>query len=91
VGLLCCGGEDRDVERAHVRGVYMLAIWEAGNDGLFGWTHVSHGGSSHEKVTCLARVKDGPCSYSGHVDIDNFEECSCSKRIFWGGGRVTLR
>jgi hypothetical protein len=71
--MLCCGGEGRDVEHACVSGVYMLAIWEAGNDGLVGWAHVGHRGSGCEKVTYRARVKDGPCSYGGHVDIDSFE------------------
>ncbi len=29
--------------------------------------------------------------HGGHVDIDSFEECSCSERVFWGGGQATLR
>jgi hypothetical protein len=56
-----------------VSGVHALAIWEAGDNGLVGWVHVGHGGSSCEKVTCRTRVKDGPCYHGGHVDIDNFE------------------
>ncbi len=52
---------------------------------------VGHGGSSHEKVTSCARLKDGPWSYGGHVDIDSFEECSCSKCVFWGEGWGMLR
>jgi hypothetical protein len=64
------GGEGRDVEHACVCGVYTLTIWEPGNDGFVGWVHVGHEGSSREKVTCCARVKDGPCPYGGHVDID---------------------
>ncbi len=90
-GVSCCREDGRDVECARVCGVYVLAIWEADDDGFVGWAHIDHGGSSCEKVTCCARVKDGPCSYGGHVDIDSFEECSCSKRIYWGGGWVTLR
>jgi hypothetical protein len=73
VGVLCCGGEGRDVERALVNGVHVLAIWEASEDGLVGWVHVGHGGSSSEKVTFHTRVKDGPCSHGGHTNIDNFE------------------
>jgi hypothetical protein len=76
VGVSCQGWEGRDVERAHVRGVYVLAIWETDNDGLVGLAHIGRGGSSCEKVTCRARVEDGPCLYGGHVDIDFFEECS---------------
>jgi hypothetical protein len=76
VGVLCQGWEGRDVKRARVRGVYVLTIWERGNDGLVGWVHVGPGGSSHEKVTCCAKVKDGLCLYGGHVNIDSFEECS---------------
>ncbi len=73
VGLLCCGGEGRDVKHAHVSGVHTPSTWEVGNNGFVGWAHVGHGGSSCEKVTCHARVKDGPCSHGGHVDIDSFE------------------
>ena len=83
--MLCRGREGRDIKSARVCGVYTLAIRELGNDGFAGWVHVGHGGSSCEKVTCCARVKGGPCSYSGHVDIDSFEEFSCSERIFWSG------
>jgi hypothetical protein len=72
VGMLCRGREGRDVKGARVRGVYALAIWETCNDGFVGWVHVGHEGSSHEKVTCHARVKDGPCPYGSHVDIDSF-------------------
>jgi hypothetical protein len=81
-GLSCCGREGRDVEHAGVCGVYALVIWEVDDNGLVVWVHVGHWGSSNEKVTCHARVKDNPCPYGGHVDIDSFEECSCSKRIF---------
>ncbi len=59
--MLCQGREGRDVEHARVRGVYVLTIWETGNDGFVGWAHVGHGSSSHEKMICYARVKDGPC------------------------------
>jgi hypothetical protein len=76
VGMLCQGWESRDVERARVGRVYALAIWEMGDDGLVDWVHVGHGCSSCEKVTFHARVKDGPCPYGGHVNIDSFEECS---------------
>ena len=31
------GWEGRDVEGAHVHGVYPCSIWEAGNDGCGGW------------------------------------------------------
>jgi hypothetical protein len=89
--MLCQGGEGRYVERARVFEVYALTIWATGNDGLVGWVHVGHGGSSCKKVTCCTRVKDGPCSYGSHVDIDSFEECSCSKHVFWVGGKARLR
>ncbi len=91
VGMSCRGGEGRDVEHERVCGVHTLAIWEMGVDGFFGWGHVGHGGSSHEKMTCRARAKDGPCLHGSHVDIDSFKECSWSKRIFWGGGRATFQ
>ncbi len=71
VGVLSQGGEGRDVESACVCGVYMLAIWEPGNDEFVGGAHVGHGGSSPEKVTCHARVKDGRCPYGVHVNIDS--------------------
>jgi hypothetical protein len=74
VGVLRQGGEGRDVKHARACGVYVLAIWETGDDGLVGWAHVGHGGSSCEKVTCHAIVKDGPCLYGSHVNIDSFEE-----------------
>jgi hypothetical protein len=89
--MLCHGREGRDVERACVCRVYALTIWEAGNNGLVSWVHVGHRGSSHEKVTCCARVKDRPCPYGSHVYIDSFEEFSCSKCIFLGGVWATLR
>jgi hypothetical protein len=69
VGVFCCGREGRDVKHARVSGVRALAIWEAGNNGLVGWAHVGHGGSSCEKVTCPARIKDGKCFCSGHVEL----------------------
>jgi hypothetical protein len=72
VGMLYQGGEGRDVESARVPGVYALAIWDPGNDGFVGGTHVGHGGSGHEKMTCHARVQDGPGPYSIHVDIDRW-------------------
>ncbi len=34
VGMLCQGGKGRDVECTCVHGVYALAIWEVGNNGL---------------------------------------------------------
>ena len=71
VGVPCQGGEGRDVKSARVHGVYVLAIWKPGNDGLVGWAHVGHGGSCHEKMTCPATVQDGPCPYGIHVNIDS--------------------
>jgi hypothetical protein len=67
VGVLSQGRVGRNVKSAHVQGVYALAIWEPGNDGFVCGMHVGHGGS----VPCCARVKDGPCLYGIHVDIDS--------------------
>ncbi len=74
VGVSYHGKEGRDVEHTHVRGVHVLTIWEAGNNGLVGWAHVGHGGtSSCEKVICCTRVKNDLCSHGSHVVIDSFE------------------
>ena len=59
------------MESARVHGVYVLAIREPGNDGFAGWAHVGHGGSGHKKMTCCARVQDGPCPHGIHVNIDS--------------------
>ncbi len=71
MGMSCGGGEGRDIKSACVRGVYALAFGEPGNDGFTGWVHVGHEGSGREKITCCARVQDGPCLYGIHVNIDS--------------------
>jgi hypothetical protein len=91
VGMLCQGGKGRDVECTCVHGVYALAIWEMGNNGLVDWMHIGHGGSRCEKMASCTRVKDGPCLSSSHINIDSFEVCSRGKRIFWGRDWATLR
>ncbi len=82
VGASYRGKDGRDVKRACVSGVYTFSIWEAGDNGLVSWAFVGHGGNSCEKVTCPTRVKDGPCSYGGHVNIDSFG----SAQLNGGGG-----
>ena len=71
MGVLRQSGEGRDIESAHLCGVYVLAIRETGNDGFAGWAHVGHGGSGHKRMPCCARVQDGPCPYDIHVNIDS--------------------
>ncbi len=86
-GVSSRGEEGRNIKRAHVCGVYALAIWEMGNDGFVDLAHVGHGGSSCEKVTCHTRVKDSPHLYGSHVNIDSFRSAAEASAYFGVGVR----
>ena len=91
MGVLCRGGESRDVEHTRMSRRYGFAIGEPGNNRLVDWTCIGDRCSDGEKKACGTGIKDSPCFDEGHVKIDGLEQGGCSDSLILGRVQATLR